>query len=310
MVSVTPQVGIDVAKDTLCVKFGEGRARNVANDEAGCKALCKDLPVGAAVHLESSGGYDRTVKRVLVKAGFEVRVLDPLKVRRLKQSKGVKAKTDPIDTEVLYAFGHQLPAQICTSQEQEDLRDHSRAIDTLKETAAGFRKRLGRQDLDDTAKGSYTRLAKAVDDEVRSLERKFAQRILSSSLGKSYLLVLGIPRVGPATARVAVCELTAPELFTPNQIASYAGLAPMANSSGKISKPPRLGRGNSHLKAAMYMPAVGALADADERVIYDRLRRSGRTHDAAIVPVMRKLLMRIVAVLKRGTPWTEELPMP
>ena len=83
----------------------------------------------------------------------------------------------------------------------------------------------------------------------------------------------------------------------------------MDRSSGKHNPPARLGRGNTHLKAALYMPAVTALRREEwAKNLYARLRQKGRTHDQAIVPIMRRLLTRVVVVLKRGTPWEDEPP--
>ena len=54
------------------------------------------------------------------------------------------------------------------------------------------------------------------------------------------------------------------------------------------------------------MPALACLAAqgwAGE--LYRRLSAKGRAHRQALVAVMRRRLVRIVAVLKRGTPWEE-----
>ena len=59
-----------------------------------------------------------------------------------------------------------------------------------------------------------------------------------------------------------------------------------------------------HLKAALYMPALNVMSRQQwANDTYKRLRAKGLEHQQAIVPIMRKLLLQIVAVLKRRTPW-------
>ncbi len=41
-----------------------------------------------------------------------------------------------------------------------------------------------------------------------------------------------------------------------------------------------------------------------------RLRRRGKSGKVALVAVMRKLLLQLHAVARRGTPWTRNMPSP
>ncbi len=123
---------------------------------------------------------------------------------------------------------------------------------------------------------------------------------------------MSVPGVGPVTACAVVAEL--PDDLSgvsTAQAAAYAGLAPLDDSSGKRDGPKTVGRGNARLKAALYMPALGLVRRPGwARDLYTRLKDKGRRHQAAIVAVMRKLLTRVVAVLKRGTPWQENTTAP
>ena len=118
--------------------------------------------------------------------------------------------------------------------------------------------------------------------------------------------------MGPATARVLLCELPEdlPER-TPAQICSYCALAPLDDSSGARRGPARLGQGNRRVKAALYMAAMCAVRTQRwAKELYARLRSKGRAHQQAICAVMRRLLLRAVAVLKRGSPWKDEPQRP
>lgn len=306
--SLAPQVGIDTADLHLDISINGARAFRIANTQSGCEELATRLPAGSVVHIESSGGFERTVQRILRSHGFEVRVHDPLRVRRLAQARTSKAKTDAIDARLLANAGAFLPLKAEKSLEREALADLSRAITELKKAAAQFKARAGRRELEPEAKEAFLLAATSLNEQAKALEVKFVKRLKASSLKSRFELACSVPCIGPCTARVCACEL--PEDLqesTTAQISSYSSLAPMDNSSGKRAGRASLSRGNSRVKAALYMPAIASIRHQPwAKDLYSRLRAKGRSHQQAIVAVMRRLLIRIVAVLKRGSPWQDE----
>ena len=64
-----------------------------------------------AVDLEASGGYERAIADALVAAGLAVRVLDPAQVRHFGRALGQRAKTDPIDAQLIARCVGQLDGQ-------------------------------------------------------------------------------------------------------------------------------------------------------------------------------------------------------
>lgn len=307
---VASEVGIDVSSQELVTSIDQAKAIRISNTQEGAEQLAALLPSGSIVHVESSGGYERIAVRVLRKAGFQVRIHNPLRARRLAQGVGPKAKTDPIDAKLLSERGRLLPVSEPKSAERQDMSDLSRAIDTIKGKIAGLRKRRNMPGLDEAAKQAYAEAIKALQAVAKKHEIQFAKRIAKSSYKVAYELAKSVDCVGPVTTRCCLSEL--PENFRtqpPARISSYAGLAPIDDSSGKRNGPARIGQGNCRLKKAMYMPAVTAIAKrAWARDLYARLRAKGRTHDQAIVAVMRKILVQIVSVIQRGSPWQAEPP--
>lgn len=306
--SIVASIGIDVSKDMLDISLDGARPFRIANDPASCAQLAERLTRPCTVHLEASGGHERLVRRALEAAGIPVRTLDPLKARRLWQSQARHAKTDSIDAKCLAKTGPLLPAKAPKSLQREALCDHSRAIEALKTSASEFLVRAGAAQLDPEAKAAYLEAADGLKAQAQKLEKRFLQRIKKSTDQQRFNLAKSVPGAGDRLARVCACEL--PEDLSPYssaQICSYAGLAPIDASSGKRTGKARLGRGNSRLKAALYMPAVSAIRHQTwAKELYARLRAKGRLHQQAIVAVMRRLLVRVAAVLKRGSPWKDE----
>lgn len=306
--SVSARVGIDVSKRELAVSVDAGMPRRFPNTPEGILRLLEGLPAGSLACLESSGGYERPVREALERAGHEARVLNPLKVRRLQQALGGGAKTDPIDARALSGSGPLLPHRPARSAERQALTDLSRAIERVKGACADLRKSLERPCLDELARSLLEEAARCLGERARSAEREFERRVRSSGLKEDYRLLLSVPAVGPATARALLCEL--PEDFrerTGAQVCSYAALAPLDDSSGARSGPSRLGQGNRRLKGGLYMAALCAVRGQPwARDLYARLRAKGKAHQQAICAVMRRLLLRALAVLKRGSPWQDE----
>lgn len=305
MNSVSPEAGIDVSKDELVTSVDQGKPFRSANTVEGAEQVADLLPPGCIVHIESSGGYERTVEWVLLRRGFEVRMHNPFHARRIAQGRGRKAKTDPIDAKLLSENGHLMPTSATKSAERKGLTDFSRAIDCIKETIAEYKKRIKMPELDADAKAAFQMLIDELQGQAKRLELKFKQRIQDSSCKSAYRLAMSVPAVGPVAARVLICEL--PENLpsaTTNQMSSYAGMAPQDESSGKRIGPSRIGKGNGRIKKATYMCALTAiLRESWAKDLYSRLRAKGRTHEQAMIAVMRRILVRVVVVLKRGSPW-------
>lgn len=308
MTSLSSEVGIDVAKDHLDISIDSGKPFRISNSEEDCEALADRLPPGSIIHLEASGGYERTARNVLRTRGFTVNTHDPLKARRYAQSQARQAKTDAIDACSLSKDGKALVPQQEKSQEREALSDISRTITCLKREAAKMKVRAKVTGLDPMAKQAFLDAAALLTKKFQELEKQFVSRVMKSSLREKYLLACTVPGVGPCTARVLVCELPEQlEKFTIAQLTAYAGVAPIDNGSGKKKVTARIRRGNARLKAALYMPAiccVGRYAWASE--LYAKLMAKGRKPQQAAVAVMRRLLVRALAVLKRGSAWQAE----
>jgi len=308
MRSIT-RVGIDTSKDTLDVYIDRPGSKRlkVKNDKSGIAQLKSELGGGDhLIAIEATGRYESLARHELEAAGHEVKVQNPRKVRRLADGIGTKAKTDRIDAKFLAKTAELCAASKPRSKEREALGDISRAINTLKTERSGHLKRIQVPGYSPVAKRVLKQVIKAFDRQIKKLEEEFEKLVAVSSLAEKYKLVQSIPCVGSNTARVAVCELPEDiENWSVRQLSAYAGVAPMDDSSGKRNSPARVPKhGNFHIKAALYMPALGLLKKGGlYATTYRRLLARGLTHQQAVIPLMHKLLIHIAAVLKRGTAW-------
>ena len=100
--------GIDVSKETLDIAFldagGKWRWHKVANDEKGFGQLARLIPPGSSVTMEASGPYYLPLAKYLHGKGRDVRVANPLSVKRFSQMNLNRAKTDRKDAQVIAQY--------------------------------------------------------------------------------------------------------------------------------------------------------------------------------------------------------------
>jgi transposase len=303
-------VGIDVSKDELVV-FAHGKQLGgFPNTQVGLQKLRKLLQEKAEVHLEASGGYDRLARRLLTEWGFVVNLHNARKVRRMADGAGFSAKNDQMDAQVLATVGPMVSSNKPKSAHQETLCDLSRTIKALRDEIGRHRIQMQAACLPKACIQAMQSVNRSLEREIQKLEREYLKLINESEFRKRYELALTVPAIGEKTARVLACELPEDlENLSGRQVASYAGLAPIDDQSGKRNGPKRIRKGNVHLKSAMYMPALWAMSRLDwAKNLYSGLRQKGKTHEQSIVAVMRRLLVITVAVMARGTAFQAEPP--
>lgn len=312
MTILANQVGLDIAQSFLDIQIAGQPRRTLANNYDGIMELIGLLPEEAIIHMEASGGHDRLVRRLLKQEGFTSHRHNPRKVRRIADAFGVSAKTDALDAYVLSRAGHILPEPVAKSAQKEALCDISRTIEDLQKDRSDWKRRLKTPELAPQAKAAANAVIDFLDAQIENLKKEFLKMVRQSDSARAYKLALSVRNIGPDTARVLICEL--PDDLTPfslGQICSYGGIAPMDDSSGKRTNEKRIRPGNMHLKACLYMPAIGAISrDPWAKDLYARLKAKGKKHQQAAVAVMRRLLRHAIAVLKRGTPWQIQQPTP
>jgi len=256
-----------------------------------------------------------------LKAGIRVDLLNPRRARGLAIGLGIADKNDTVDAKVLSRAAQMIEeAQIKVHTLQaQDLKDHSRSIDSIKESAATFIRQMEGLDPDSKAYLAYLEATKALKKLAAKQEKEWAQTVKEDAeMLRRYTLAKSVPDVGHVTARIASVELPADlNERTLRQICGYAGLAPRSNQSGNKDLPPHIFGGNEHLRTGLFMSAMHAVYHGKRYLpFYEALkarsispaRTKGAPHLIAIVAVMHKILRNIVAVIKRNSPWTQEAP--
>lgn len=105
----TVYAGLDIHKSTLQLYLA-GRDYELPITSSGHRKLLAFLAKHQNTHVicEAPGGYERSVVVALHAAEVPVSVLNPAQARNFARALGQRAKTDPLDTKLLSAYGKAL----------------------------------------------------------------------------------------------------------------------------------------------------------------------------------------------------------
>ena len=87
-------------------------------------------------------------------------------------------------------------------------------------------------------------------------------------------------------------------------LTSLVGLAPWSRDSGRKRGQRAIRGGRGMVRKALYLCACSVIQiEGELRRFYQNLRQRGKPGNVALVAVMRKLLLQLNALARRGTPW-------
>jgi transposase len=228
---------IDVSKERLDVA-GAALAlpEQLGNDQAGYRQLikgAKNYPGVVQLVFEASGPYHLGLALALWEAELPLSVLNPARVRYFAKALG-KAKTDPLDKQVIGAFAQAFRPQPTPAPDrvQRELTELLQRRDGLISSQAAEQNRLG-QTRHAMIRGQIRRLVAQLTEQIEQIDRLMNQLVGSSAELKAKAGQLcQIKGVGQLTALTLL--ITLPELGSlgRNRISRLVGLAPLNDDSG------------------------------------------------------------------------------
>jgi transposase len=258
------------------------------------------------VAVEATGGFETTTAAAVAGAGLPLVIVNPAQVRAFAQAMGRRAKTDPIDAEVIARFVQAVKPEVralpsAAEQLLSDLIARRRQIVQM----IGAEKQREKRLTEPRVKRSIVRLVAALQKELNDLDAQIDDEIRGSPAWREKeALLRTIPGVGPQISRTLLAEL--PELgrLDRRQIAALAGLAPWTRQSGKWKGKSFIGGGRAPVRTALFMGAlVAARHNPVLRTFNQRLLDAGKPKLLALVATARKLLTILNAMVKTQQPW-------
>jgi transposase len=324
-------VGIDVSKLTIDVSIvTAANVHEYAQFENGAKGF-KELQVWlrnkdfyeikkSLFCMEHTGLYTRQLVSFLLEQHASVWMESAL---HLKRSMGMtRGKNDKVDSYRIarYAMTNAdqavvLKLSTSTLQNLKDLMSNRERISkayqalhiSIKELAQ-IDKNMGKEQL----KLNAPALAGLLKSKAK-IEARMTELIMEDAeLKKLYQLITSVKCVGNVLAtELLVYTNGFTRMQNTRQLACYCGVAPFEHSSG-TSVRGRTGTSNfanMKLKSTLHMAAVSATRYVpDIKHYYERKVAEGKHKMTVINSIRNKLINRVMAVVKRGTPYEEIFP--
>jgi len=324
-------VGIDVSKESIDVCMIDTQSESyestvLSNSTEGYKKLKSWMKrLGSEVDgqvlfcMEHTGVYTRNLVKYLLSRGCKVWMESSLHIKR---SMGlVRGKTDKIDAERIarFAYTHQKEAKLIKMTHptldrlqylmrtrvriQKSLQSHELAIKEMET----FDKKAGRE-MRFMCRQALTGLRKSLE----KVEAKMLELVsIDKEVRALYELVTSVKSVGKVLAiDLIVYTHGFTRMLDGKKLACYCGVAPFEYRSGtSIYSPSGTSKfANKIVKQHLHMASMNAIRCHEElRNYYLRKVEEGKGKMSAINAVRNKLLHRVVAVVKRGTPYVEKL---
>lgn len=319
-------IGIDLSKETFDVRIHTNQVyAHFENSNKGFKKLIKwvdknsNYTVDEVLFVfEHTGLYSYPLSIFLSKINRPFTIVPGLAIKR---SLGIsRGKDDKIDATKIALYGYRLREEIepytLPSQSITRIKHLLSLRERLVKQRAGYMSSLKEQKRILVNKDHATLLsvqAKMIDllsKEIKKVEAQIKEITKQSNEIKTQVKLLkSIKGIGDQTALFLIVYTHGFTRFKDaRKFASYCGIAPFPNSSGKSLK----GRSrvsnlaNKKLKSLLDMCAKSAIQFNHEMKAY-YLNRIEKNHNrmSTINIIRNKLLARAFAVIQRGTPYVD-----
>lgn len=310
-------VGIDVSKLVLDV-YWKSSYQQFSNDKKGLKSLLTQLrklkdsghEIGL-VTCEASGGYEKLLTMTLTQSNYPIHVAHANKVRAFAKAKGWLAKTDKIDSKVISLYSQVMgivPDTYHLSKCQESIKELVKRREELCDTRSREKNRLDKVTNTKIKKSIKTHI-KWLDKSINELTDELESLSDNTEVKRTFALLTSVPSIGIVTASYIVAYL--PELgsLSNKEIAALVGVAPYARESGQAKGKRFIQGGRMRLRNRIFMSALSSLRwNPGLRAVYDRLVEKGKPGKVALTAIMRKLVIMLNSIIRRGEPWQLERP--
>lgn len=328
-------IGVDISSqkfDVLSATIDSGQDKEFGkvkvyrNDSAGIGKFeswlknHRQAGVPLIIAMEATGVYYEELAFTLYEKGYTVNVIQPNKTKAYAKSLRQKSKTDALDAKMIasYSLERKEPAWQPPEASTQEMRELSRERKQLKEHCVALKNQLH----------AHSRSVRSMPQTIKRLEqhlellkqqiKQIDQEILAvikrtPALYEGFKCMTSIDSIGETTAAYVLAETDAfSQVERAGQLTSYAGLDPVLCQSGTYKGKEHIsGKGNAHLRHALYMPAVAAIrCNPHMKALFQRLVKRKAHKRIAVIAVMRKLLILMWTLWKTKRYYDPNYRMP
>lgn len=259
---------------------------------------------------EATAEYHREVAKRSVALGIPFRLVNPILTKQFTRATIRKRKTDKTDAAIIARLIAQGEGTLLTDASLNMFKSLNRtanAIMMLRKTLSAIAAHLQQVCPEEP------QYDEAIQQQVRGLHET-AERMRASvrtSVDQEIKkLLMTIPGIGETIAPTLIAEIETIHRFkNANSLIAYAGLDPRVRQIGvSLNKNTKLTkRGSPYLRQSAYIAAyIAARHDPELKEYFEKKRKEGKRYKEATVATARKILYRVYAVWKRGTPYEKK----
>ena len=292
--------GVDVSKDWLDCFIPPSHFERFENSPEGIGRFADFIRIHAAslVVMESSGGLERVPFYLLWEQQIPCAIVNPRSVRDFAKAMGHLEKTDRIDAGVIahYAATKSLKPTPPPSRNQQRLSALSARMRQVVSDLTVQKQRLHTAH-DDMARQGLLEILALLKRQSKSLSAEIASLIENDPLWAALDATLRSAK-GVADRTVATLMADLPELgiLSNKAIAKLAGVAPLADDSGKRQGTRRTRGGRSSVRVILFLVAdIARKYDHSLTAFRQRLIAKGKCKMVIRIALAHKLLVRLNA---------------
>jgi len=325
-------IGIDISKKTIDVAIKAMGSKELPhkqfeNNRKGFIGMIKWVKKETKARedemffcMEHTGIYTLTISCFLSDKNIAYRLENPY---HLKHSMGIqRGKNDKADSKMIarYAYMHHEELELTKFSGTEIIklqnllahRDRLIKTRTLYKVAPKELTEFSGKELHAFISDSSHEIVQVINEKIKLVEQEIEILISDhEGLKKNFELARSVKGIGLVIASYMLVYTQNFTSITDSRcFASYSGVAPFGESSGtSINKSPHVSHlANKRMKSLLNNGAwVAVKYDKELKTYYNRKIKEGKHELVVINAVRNKLIGRVFAAIKRGTPYVELL---
>lgn len=311
--------GIDLSKEKFDVNFidAKGNEKNseVKNTVASISSFLSSVSRDDILCAEYTGVYGDLLVYLCNQMNIPIALVPGYTI---KHSMGLlKGKSDPLDSKRIREYGERFRDKLEYAEYSEEIITELKQLYTLRNQLVKQRKSLrtlnkgrGHSPMQSISVHNHiSDILDELDKEIAAIEQEIEMLIRSDhEMNENYELVTGIKGIGPViTTDLIIKTGNFKTIDTHRKAASYAGVCPFPNTSGKmVGKSRTSSFADKKLKSLLYMGAKAAVKHNKEyKLYYQKKELEGKPHFLIMNNVANKLLRTVYSVVRNKTPYDQ-----
>jgi transposase len=312
--------GIDLSKEKFDVNFidakGKEKKQEVKNAVASISRFLSSVSGDGILCAEHTGAYGDLLVYLCNQMNVPISLVPGYTI---KHSLGlVKGKSDPLDSRRIREYGERFSDKLEYAEYAEENIAELKQLYTLRNQLVKQRRALRTVD---TGRGHLPMQSISVhkhintvldglDKEITDIEEGIEMLIRKDQeMNENFELITGIIGIGPVIATDLIIKTGNFRIIdTHRRAASYAGVCPFPNASGKMVGKSRTSPfADKKLKSLLYMGARAAVKHNKEyKLYYQKKELEGKPYFLIMNNVSNKLLRTVYSVVRNKTPYVRD----